>query len=372
MKRSLNIILLILSIFIFLEVDVVFAAKELVCIYEGGTQNSPTMLIQDANGIFSVKINYYGDYTDKDDKDWYAASDDHEYSLDFDDTNSYQNGELTSCPPYLQHPAFNTYKLAFHDSTSGWRLDYDLYEEYEGTLDDDNYKQNFDSDEDYSEEIKNTEWLATCNYYDDSGNLSTKLYFNREKFIFESQSSLTNRISSDFSLNELLELYDRRGKCPELYGDYDCYAVIGNTFCNVEYSLNKSFGNSDDVDPGNDSIIDDPEHPLNNKHEIDELTTCSSLLGDPNKSNPASPAYYMSFAFSVIRYIAIILLIVLTIMDFASAVASQDNDILKKATTKAIKRAILCVIIFLLPTLIDFILQFIHDSSISDCINSRS
>ena len=77
----------------------------------------------------------------------------------------------------------------------------------------------------------------------------------------------------------------------------------------------------------------------------------------------------MSFAFSMMRYAAIILLIVMTIMDFTSALAAQDNDIMRKSISKLGKRAVMCVIIFLLPTLIDFVLQFLHQSQVSDCID---
>ena len=97
--------------------------------------------------------------------------------------------------------------------------------------------------------------------------------------------------------------------------------------------------------------------------------TCDSLFGDPNDKVGKSPAWFFSFAFSIIRYIAIILLILLTMMDFVSAVSSQDGELVKKATNKAIKRAIICVVIFLLPFLINFILSFLHDKSINDCIN---
>lgn len=107
--------------------------------------------------------------------------------------------------------------------------------------------------------------------------------------------------------------------------------------------------------------------------EPEELTSCDSLLGNPkadgSNGSKASPAYYMSFAFSVMRYAAIILLIVMTIMDFTSAVAAQDNDVMRKSISKLGKRAVMCVIIFLLPTLIDFVLQFLHQSQVSDCID---
>jgi len=99
---------------------------------------------------------------------------------------------------------------------------------------------------------------------------------------------------------------------------------------------------------------------------------CESLFGDPYQGGKnASPAYYMSFAFKIIRYAAIIILIVFSISDFVSAVASQDDDELKKAMNKTIKRLVLCVLIFLLPMLIQFILEYLNDISLEKCINTR-
>lgn len=107
----------------------------------------------------------------------------------------------------------------------------------------------------------------------------------------------------------------------------------------------------------------------NMKPVIPPINDCETLLGSPRTKN--SPAWYLSFIFSVIKYVAIIILIVLTIMDFVGAVASHDNDILKKAVGKAIKRMILCVIIFLLPTLIEFILEIINEKELELCINTN-
>ena len=117
--------------------------------------------------------------------------------------------------------------------------------------------------------------------------------------------------------------------------------------------------------------VEEIDAGYNNDYDptIDEQT-CESLLGDPSPSDGAkkTPAYYLNFIFKVLRYIAIILLIVLSTMDFVTAVAAQDDDSIKKAFNKAIKRLILCVVIFVLPTLIEFILQFIHTKSIEICI----
>ncbi len=103
----------------------------------------------------------------------------------------------------------------------------------------------------------------------------------------------------------------------------------------------------------------------NKKPATTELTNCKSLLGDPLKTK--TPAWYLKIVFKVAKYIAIILLIVLTIMDFIGAVASQDNDKLKKVVNRAIIRAIMCIVIFILPTLIEFILKYLNDRAVDLC-----
>ena len=88
-----------------------------------------------------------------------------------------------------------------------------------------------------------------------------------------------------------------------------------------------------------------------------EANSCDSILGSVDNSN--EPAYYLNFVFNLLKYAAIIILFVLTILDFAKAVVSSDNDALKKALKKTIKRIIICIIIFFLPTLINFVLSLL-------------
>ena len=91
-----------------------------------------------------------------------------------------------------------------------------------------------------------------------------------------------------------------------------------------------------------------------------DIKNCKSLLGDPTKKG--DPSYYIVFAFKVVRYVAIILLIVLSVVDLVGAVASSDSEILNKTVAKIFKRFILCIIIFLLPMLLQFILHFINEN----------
>ena len=97
-----------------------------------------------------------------------------------------------------------------------------------------------------------------------------------------------------------------------------------------------------------------------------KLDECKSLLGDPKIEG--TPAFYMSVVFDVIKYVAIILLIGLSMMDLIGAVASHDNDSLKKAVGKIMKRVVLCIILLILPVIIDLILGLLNDSGIRDCL----
>ena len=88
-----------------------------------------------------------------------------------------------------------------------------------------------------------------------------------------------------------------------------------------------------------------------------EADTCGSFLGDKNDSN--DPAYYLNFVFNLLKYIAIVILFVFSIVEFGKAAISSDNDALKKAVQKTVKRLVICVIIFFLPQLINFIMELL-------------
>lgn len=118
-----------------------------------------------------------------------------------------------------------------------------------------------------------------------------------------------------------------------------------------------------------EKTIDEGTKNNNSNHTIPNHN-CTSLLGDPNQGpdNP-SPAYLLTYAFKVIRYVALIILVIASIMDFVSAVSSQDKDSLNKAVNKTIQRTIICIIIFLLPSIIQFVLTLLNDRAVNICIN---
>lgn len=149
------------------------------------------------------------------------------------------------------------------------------------------------------------------------------------------------------------------------YLTFNCCSIDGGTYNLTSddfHYFEDLFGRCSSDNCSGNSYLFDPN--------VSSDVNCRSFLGDPDDPNHQSPAYYLTFVFKIMRYAAIILLIVLSMMDFLGAVSSQDNDEMKKATSKAIKRLIMCVVIFLLPSLLQFILKYINDRAVDLCIGN--
>ena len=164
-----------------------------------------------------------------------------------------------------------------------------------------------------------------------------------------------------------LSKYHKDGK------EYNVIILDGRT-CSIHDSTGKVIESAGNFFVNNGrcyrtSSATKPNYTGNDPKYDDDMTnqTCASMLGSPNTEG--EPAYYISFAFKIVRYVAIIVLVAFTIMDFVGAVSSADNDQLQKAVNKLILRFVLCIVIFLLPILLDSLLSILNDAQISDCIN---
>lgn len=69
---------------------------------------------------------------------------------------------------------------------------------------------------------------------------------------------------------------------------------------------------------------------------------------------------YINKLFGWIKISVPILLIVFGCVDFGQAILSDDKDVMKKATSKFVKRCIVAIIIFFLPTLLSFLLNIFN------------
>ena len=207
-------------------------------------------------------------------------------------------------------------------------------------------------------------------YYKDG--TKTKKYF----LIKKADSS----VSSGVSIKTITE---DDGNWPVIVDDLVRYEILGesinkiwlddNKIGEIKLTTNPSINDSTYYigDINNDSM---PGTDITDKlSTVKTLITipfpgaddCQTLLGSPNDTG--SPAYYLVFAFKVVRYVAIILLIVLSVIEFVTATASSDQESITKATKKTIRRFVLCIVIFALPTLLNFGLNFLYDRKMEVC-----
>ena len=80
--------------------------------------------------------------------------------------------------------------------------------------------------------------------------------------------------------------------------------------------------------------------------------TCESYLGLADEEG--KPAYYLQIAFTIIKLVSIILVVVMSMIEFAGTITS-DKDKLKEAINKFVKRLIIVIVLLLIPTFIDMI-----------------
>ena len=80
---------------------------------------------------------------------------------------------------------------------------------------------------------------------------------------------------------------------------------------------------------------------------------CDSIFGDPNKDGDF--ANYLQQIFNVFKYLAPALVIVLSVVEFIKAAASDDKDALMKAGKKTGIRIVLAISLFFIPGLINFL-----------------
>ncbi len=84
---------------------------------------------------------------------------------------------------------------------------------------------------------------------------------------------------------------------------------------------------------------------------IQEEQTCKGLLGSVDDSK--TPAYWLQLILSIIKYLAVGLLLLLSSFDLAKAITSAEENDAKKAIMTTLKRIAYTIILFMLPSLIN-------------------
>ena len=167
----------------------------------------------------------------------------------------------------------------------------------------------------------------------------------------EQTTTVNGKEIARYDFNEKFkELSNGNRVCPKIkaaqaIGNY--YVVFTDTLAPEEFIYNT--GGTQNTIPGGDNI-DIPDIPDDDKDNY--ISNCETI--------PKVITEYIEQALRVIRWIGLVLMIILGVLDFTKAVASDDQEAVKKAWQKVIKRLIAVIILFLLPMLVELILDLVN------------
>lgn len=228
---------------------------------------------------------------------------------------------------------------------------------------------NIASEED--EAVEDKETYATCSY-SDGGFASLEIYYYKDEswVIKEYNKNVTGitindtwefdnyqEVSAYLSIEGILTIYSSK-MCPS-----DGYYQIDDL--DVNYCLQLATDDNCDDYPYEFSESEESQTVTNSStYTYDDATFtsgetvdlgCEGLLGETD--DPNDTAYYLQMALDIMKYVAIVALIGLSIVDYMQAAASSDADAFKKANSKALKRLLYTVILFVFPTVLKFIFE---------------
>ena len=164
-------------------------------------------------------------------------------------------------------------------------------------------------------------------------------------------------VSSDNGENKSCSTYEQRfetysnnyAECVNNYSNLDCEKAT-----NIEIKMKIACENLFKKQTYGDSCL---EFCLSLDREIAIVKQTNAK--DYNNSQCGFSARVLNWLMKIIkwiRYIVPVLLIILSVMDFIKAVASDSEDEVRKVGAKFVKRLIVAALIFILPLLLDFIL----------------
>jgi len=158
-------------------------------------------------------------------------------------------------------------------------------------------------------------------------------------------------IKSEFTKSDF-----EAGKCPDVYDK----TVKKQGYCSVIISKNTIF-TEEDIITENDNIPEPDEQTEMSGMELGRLT-CDMLFQDEN-GNLNLTHQMLSTTLRFMQYIAVIIALVLSIVDFIKVVTTNDKDGIKKASKRAAMRLCIAILIFFVPIILDFILDLIGFNS---------
>lgn len=397
MKKNKLIYLIFTLILIFNFNSNVYAAQELTCVYTREWSHDKVILIQYANGTRKIIKN--PNNVSIEEAGWRVST---------AGANNFEDGidkdNLTKCPKYLNtSDAPNTGRVTFFNTD-------ELFDTKVGLEKNGEYKEVKEPPFSSVTSPKSTSgWLTDL----DNNRYTGSCMYERE-IINENTGVIEKHIVQiDFGNKDILATeYDpmKGQSCSGIYGNALLTATM---FCNpisgvdgVQFRINqnitaKTFIDEDDgncpmaikVDrkakkytgeaetvytmntevnlpgaKGDTYFIVDVrgKNPINNEDlvidinpeigfiEKDKIENCEDLFGETITG-------WLKLIWNLIKFGIPVLLLGLGVLDFAQAIFSANEDAMKKAQTKFIKRVIIAVVIFLIPTILGLLLKLANN-----------
>ena len=208
----------------------------------------------------------------------------------------------------------------------------------------DEYYTNFYGDE-VNLTIEHTEWLKECAYIDEEREAAGlyELYFNDSQFAMRAEKNTEKAlIQANFTLAELLKKNSK--ECPTAL-----YYARDGTY--VRFWL-------DDAPKG--ALYYRDKMVLYEAKDPEPVPVPDPTPTDPCDIIPDEIREWIGDALNLVKYVALAIVIVLGVLDFLKAAGSGEAEAMKKAGTDFLKRIIAVIILFLIPLIVDLILNLIE------------
>lgn len=365
----------------------VYAAQKLTCVYKQGKNKGfvgfgrdikKVILVQYENGTIEI-------YKNKDDvsiteKGWESSKDKYE----FDASVLMKDGYLTSCPNSKSTLSDGSGRIIFYkdkdnDDENDGRQSLEAsfnslpkINNEQAEKDNNNATTNGGSCTGQEDFINNDSSTATLMCLYGSSNYNANIgcsliqinFSHTSKPVFYSKLSSSNveikagtTVTTDWIISE--ENVMKEGDCPDELYINEFYDDLGNLSITTNFKYESSWKifkriktNGKNLKTGEDAKNENSNFNFEIEfNEIPTPSTCKELFG-----NNDALIDLLAMIINMVKILIPIILIVLGSLDFAQAIFAANEDGIKKAQQKFIKRLIIAVVIFLIPSILKVIL----------------
>jgi len=176
----------------------------------------------------------------------------------------------------------------------------------------------------------------------------------------ESQTISTNcRVKEEKSLTDIF-YSDSKFTCPNyIYTKVE--SATGNNITTYTYKIVDQGTNADTDRSDVDTTDKDAEYLESfDLKDYNKKQTCTQIFGSPDDKE--SIAYLIQKLLNYIKIAGPVLVIILSSVDFVKVIWTSDDENMKKAQQKLVKRLVAAVLLFLLPTLIGLMFNLVNNS----------